>query len=57
MGGMQKLCKCLTCNRIIQSGGIARHRAMHRDRKEDCRIRFSDGKTVSYKFSDQERKE
>ena len=43
-------CTCLTCDRDIHHLGIMSHRAMHRRRHEDCRIVFSDGRTVSYKF-------
>ena len=31
--------------------GIARHRAMHRDKEEDCEITFSDNETYSFKYS------
>ena len=44
-------CECLTCDREIHHLGIMRHRAMHRDRGEDCRIVFSDGRCVEYRFS------
>jgi len=44
-------CYCLTCKRNIRSLGIARHRAMHRDKKEDCTITYSDGKTYNHFFS------
>jgi len=46
-----KDCECLTCDREIHHLGIMRHRAMHRDRREDCRIVFSDGRCVWYAFS------
>jgi hypothetical protein len=46
-----KDCECLTCGKEIHHLGIMRHRAMHRDRNEDCRIVFSDGRCVSYQFS------
>lgn len=46
-----KDCYCHTCEKEFNSLGIARHRAMHRDRQEDCKITYKDGKTLKYKFS------
>lgn len=46
-----KDCYCHTCDKEFNSLGIARHRAMHRDRQEDCKITYKDGKTLNYKFS------
>lgn len=43
-------CYCISCDRNIHHLGIMSHRAMHRRRKENCRIQFSDGRTVSYRF-------
>lgn len=43
---------CHTCKRSIGSLGIMNHRAMHRRKKEDCKITFSTGKTYLYKFSE-----
>ncbi len=43
-------CYCHTCDRDIHHLGIMSHRAAHRRREENCRITFSDGRTVSYKF-------
>lgn len=40
-----KTCKCHTCNRWFHPLGIMRHRAMHRDRQEDCRITYTHGDT------------
>ena len=31
--------------------GIATHRAGHRERKEDCKITFTDGTTKSWNYS------
>lgn len=50
MGGGQNICYCHTCKRYIKSLGIARHRAAHRDREEDCEITFSKGVTYLYKY-------
>jgi hypothetical protein len=44
-------CYCHTCERDFDSMGIARHRAMHRDKKEDCKITFTKGDTWFYDFS------
>lgn len=50
-GKKMKNCYCHTCDKEFNSLGIARHRAMHREKKEDCKITFKDGKTLNYKFS------
>ena len=53
-----KDCRCHTCKRDIHHLGIMRHRAMHRDRGEDCKITFSTGETYRYAYgSDSEAKE
>lgn len=44
-------CYCHTCDREFHSLGIARHRAMHRDRSEDCEIQYSDGVTYKHNFA------
>lgn len=44
-------CYCHTCEKEYKSLGIARHRASHRDKKEDCKITFSNGDTYSYNYS------
>jgi len=43
-------CYCYTCRRYFHHLGIARHRAMHRDREQDCKIRFSDERIGVYRF-------
>lgn len=48
------LCYCFTCKKYINSQGIARHRAMHRDKKEYCKIQFSGGETYSYHYDKSE---
>ncbi len=42
---------CHTCERWFHYLGITRHRAMHRDRKEDCKITFTNGDTHAYHYS------
>ncbi|MDY6079700.1 MAG: hypothetical protein SPI61_03140 [Ezakiella sp.] len=46
----EKDCYCETCDKYFHHLGIARHRAMHRDRKENCVISYSDYSTVLHKF-------
>jgi len=47
----QKLCYCLTCSKRFHYLGITRHRAMHRDKKEDCEIEYTHGNVIIHKFS------
>ena len=47
-----KECYCHTCKKWFHYLGITRHRAGHRDRKEDCKITFTYGNTESYKYSE-----
>jgi len=47
-------CRCHTCNRRIDSLGIAGHRAMHRRRRETCEITYSDGLTYIHDFAPKE---
>lgn len=44
---------CHNCNRYFMSMGIARHRAMHRDRKELVTITLKSG-TWEYDYRDPE---
>jgi hypothetical protein len=50
-GNANAMCECETCNRVISSLGIARHRAMHRDRKELCVITYSTGETYRHDYT------
>ena len=45
-----KDCFCHTCDREFHHLGIARHRAKHRDKHENCTIQFSTGQTIKYTF-------
>lgn len=47
-----KDCFCHTCKKSFHHLGIARHRAYHRDKKEDCEISYSTGDTYTHNFSD-----
>jgi len=44
-------CYCFTCWKAIDSLGIARHRSMHRDKKEYCEIRYSRGNIIKHFFN------
>lgn len=45
-------CYCHECQKYYASLGIARHRAMHRDKKEKCKITYSDGSIIEFDYSD-----
>lgn len=47
-----KTCCCETCGKYFHYLGIARHRAMHRDRREDCVIEYTHGERFLYKYSE-----
>ena len=49
-----KNCTCHTCGKDFHHQGIATHRAMHRDKKENCRITYADGKTYVHEFAETE---
>lgn len=46
-----KNCYCLTCEKAFHYLGIARHRAAHRDKREDCKIMYSNGDVYKHAFS------
>lgn len=50
-----RTCYCHTCKKSFYPLGIARHRAMHRDKKEDCKITFTHGDAYEYDYSNQKR--
>lgn len=48
-----KACWCVTCGKAFHSLGIARHRAMHRDKKQNCTIIMENQfKTYKYKYGE-----
>lgn len=47
-----KNCYCHTCQRRFHYLGINRHRAMHRDRQEDCDITYTHGNRIKFYYSD-----
>lgn len=52
-----KFCYCDTCAKAFHYLGIARHRAMHRDRKENCRINYTNGDTYRHNYKKEEANE
>ncbi len=54
--GEKTMCYCHTCKKQMSSLGIARHRAMHRDKKEDCEITYTSGIKYFYNYSRKEPK-
>ena len=46
-----KNCYCHTCKKDYHYLGITKHRAGHRNRKEDCKITFTHGDTYSWSYS------
>ena len=51
-----KNCYCHTCDKEFHYLGIARHRTMHRDKKQDCVITYTHGDTYTWKYSEQDNK-
>lgn len=47
-----KNCFCFTCNKEFHYLGIARHRAKHREKREYCKITYSDGITYGHNFQE-----
>ena len=43
---------CHTCKRWFHHMGIARHRLAHRDRREDCKVTYTNGDTYVFKYSE-----
>ena len=43
-------CYCHKCKKYFNSLGIARHRAMHRDKFENVKITYSNGDTYNHCF-------
>jgi len=46
-----KGCHCHTCGKDFHWLGIARHRAMHRDKREKCTITYTHGDTWDHDYS------
>ena len=45
-----KNCYCHTCDKNFHYLGINRHRAMHRDKRELCKITYTHGDTWIFDF-------
>lgn len=52
-----KKCYCLKCDKYFSPLGVARHRAMHRDKGENCSIIFSDGRREDYTYEEKDNDE
>lgn len=50
-----KDCYCFTCRRDFHYLGISKHRKMHMKKKQDCKISYTNGKTVFYNFSEEKK--
>lgn len=48
-----KNCYCHTCEKYFHYLGITRHRAKHRDKKEDCEITYTHGDRYFHGFGDE----
>lgn len=46
-----KNCYCHTCKKYFHWLGIARHRAAHKERFEDCKITYTHGDVGQYEYS------
>ena len=51
-----KNCYCHTCQKYFHYLGINKHRAMHREKREDCKITYTHGDTYNFKYSKSESK-
>jgi hypothetical protein len=50
-GTTDKTTYCHNCKKWFHHMGLARHRAMHRDRKEDCEVTMTNGERYIYEYS------
>jgi len=48
----EKECFCHTCKKAFHYLGITRHRAKHRDRKENCVITYTYGDTWTHLYAE-----
>nr|DAF05730.1 MAG TPA: C2H2 type zinc-finger protein [Caudoviricetes sp.] len=47
-----KSCYCHTCNKDFHYLGINRHVAMHRDKRQRCKVTYTYGDTYIYPFDE-----
>jgi len=52
-----KDCYCLTCKKDFHYLGIARHRAMHREKKEYCEIQYTNGQIYKHDYREKSERE
>lgn len=45
-----KNCYCHTCKKDYHYLGITRHRAMHRNKKQNCEITYTNGDTYEHNY-------
>ena len=50
-----KNCFCHTCDKAFHYLGINRHRAMHREKFEDCTITYTYGDKYTFKYSERKK--
>ena len=46
-----KNCFCVTCQKDFHYLGIARHRHMHKEKKETCRIIYTNGTIYLHEYN------
>jgi hypothetical protein len=54
---MTKTCYCYTCRKWFDPLGILRHRAMHRDKRENCTIKFTYGDVYEYRYGETDKED
>jgi len=47
-----KNCYCYTCGKSFHYLGIARHRAKHRDKRQNCKISYTNGDTYIFDYAE-----
>ena len=47
-----KTCYCRTCDRAFHYLGIMRHRAMHREKRENCEITYTHGNSTRHLYGE-----
>lgn len=45
-----KNCYCHLCEKAFHYLGITRHRAVHKERKENCKITYTNGDTYIHRY-------
>lgn len=51
------MCYCYNCKKYYHRLGIMSHRAVHRRKRENCKIKYSHGNVVTHMFGDPGKKE